>query len=71
MNGLKVTKVRYFETRRGIGYECRTNVPGVTIWNDGDGGGTYVERCREAKRLGLYDLTECQLEDLICKYENK
>ena len=71
MNGLKVTKVRYFETRRGIGYECRTNVPGVTIWNDGDGGGTYVERCMEAKRLGLYDLTEGQLEDLICKYEDK
>lgn len=40
---LKVTGVRYFETRRGIGYQCKTNVPGVHIWNDGDGGGTYVD----------------------------
>lgn len=42
-SNLKVTGVRYFETRRGIGYQCKTNVPGVHIWNDGDGGGTYVD----------------------------
>jgi hypothetical protein len=38
---LKVTSVRYFETRRGLGYECKTNIPNVTIWNDGMAGGTY------------------------------
>ena len=42
-NELKVTGIRYFETRRGLGYECTTNVPGALIWNDGDGGGTYVD----------------------------
>ena len=42
-NELKVTGVRYFETRRGLGYECTTNVPGAQIWNDGNGGGTYVD----------------------------
>ena len=38
---LKVTGVRYFETRRGLGYECKTNIKGLAIWNDGNGGGTY------------------------------
>jgi len=42
-NELKVTGVRYFETRRGVGYECTTNIPGARIWNDGDGGGTYMD----------------------------
>ena len=42
-NELKVTGVRYFNTRRGLGYECTTTIPGVTIWNDGDGGPTYVD----------------------------
>jgi len=41
-NELAVTSVRYFETRRGLGYEAKTSVPGVSIWNDGMGGGTYV-----------------------------
>jgi hypothetical protein len=41
-NKLTVTSVRYFETRRGLGYEAKTSVPGVSIWNDGMGGGTYV-----------------------------
>ena len=38
---LKVTGVRYFETRRGLGYECKTNINGLLIWNDGNGGGTF------------------------------
>lgn len=42
-NELKVTGVRYFNTRRGLGYECTTNIPGVRIWNDGDGGATYID----------------------------
>jgi len=41
-NNLIVTSVRYFETHRGLGYEAKTSVPGVSIWNDGMGGGTYV-----------------------------
>ena len=40
---LKVTGVRYFKTRRGIGYECKTNIKGLLIWNDGNGGGTYLD----------------------------
>ena len=38
---MKVTKVRYFKTRRGIGYEATTNYG--TIWNDSMGGDTYYE----------------------------
>lgn len=40
---LKVTGVRYFTTRRGLGYECTTTIPGARIWNDGHGGGTYMD----------------------------
>ena len=32
---LEVTKVRYFKTRRGIGYEAKTNLSDIRIWNDG------------------------------------
>jgi len=71
MQHIKVTSVRYFETRRGLGYECQTNIPKIVIWNDGNGGGTYIERCIEAKDLKLYELEkEYQLESLIDEYEN-
>lgn len=43
MKPLQVTSVRYFETRRGLGYECKTNVRGIAIWNDGNGGQTFVD----------------------------
>lgn len=43
MSKLKVTSVRYFETRRGLGYQAKTNVDGVEIWNDGMGGCTFLE----------------------------
>ena len=43
---LKVISVRYFETNKGIGYECKTNIDGVEILNDGNGGGTYVSSPR-------------------------
>tara|TARA_B100001057_G_C22383380_1_gene769319 strand:- start:326 stop:565 length:240 start_codon:yes stop_codon:yes gene_type:complete len=68
---LKVTSVRYFETRRGLGYECKTNIPNVKIWNDGMGGGTYFDRCMEAKHHKLYDLEIDQdyMEGLIDIYE--
>lgn len=55
---LKVTKVRYFETRRGIGYQCSTNINGIYIWNDGDGGGTYIDSI----------LSEYSMKDFHNKY---
>lgn len=70
MTDLKVTNVRYFETRRGIGYECQTNISNVEIWNDGDGGPTFIAPCPEAKKLNLYNLSEEHLEYLIDKYES-
>ena len=36
-----VKGIRYFETRRGLGYEAKTNLG--SIWNDGQGGCTYFE----------------------------
>lgn len=71
MKDLQVTSVRYFQTRRGIGYECRTNIDDVVIWNDGDGGPTFIAASRTAKKLNLYKLSEEHLESLIDNYENK
>ena len=72
---LKVTSVRYFETRRGLGYECRTNVKGLSIWNDGNGGGTYFsgnEYSKSGREIGIYSkkYNEQELESLIDKYES-
>tara|TARA_R100001086_G_scaffold132219_1_gene68665 strand:+ start:4247 stop:4534 length:288 start_codon:yes stop_codon:yes gene_type:complete len=65
---LKITKVRYFKTRRGVGYECNTNHPGVKVWNDGQGGETYLTETNPSR---LYDnLNEWDLEKLIDIYEN-
>jgi hypothetical protein len=67
-NQLKVISIRYFKTRRGLGYQCKTNVKGLEIWNDGQGGGTYLEGsspiwvCKK-------EPTEFELEDLINEYE--
>ena len=49
---LKVTSVRYYNTRQGVGYECKTNIDSVKICNDGDGGGTFVEGYKIAVRSG-------------------
>lgn len=62
---LQVTNVRYFQTNRGLGYECKTNIEGVSIWNDGLGGGTYLHTYKNA----FIKFTEDQLEQLIDKYE--
>jgi spore coat protein U-like protein len=70
MTDLKVTSVRYYNTRRGVGYECQTNIPDVQIWNDGNGGGTYVAPCLAAKELNLYEISEDELEALIDNYED-
>lgn len=72
---LKVTSVRYFETRRGLGYECRTNLKGLSIWNDGNGGGTYLsgnEHPISGGVIGSYskEYDADKLESLIDKYEN-
>jgi len=63
---LEVTGVRYFQTRRGLGYQCKTNNPKTEIWNDGDGGGTFLYPCPKE----YSHLKEMDLEELIDKYEN-
>ena len=71
---IKVTNIRYFDTRRGVGYECETNVKGLSIWNDGDGGSTYFEcdfkNCNR-KEIGRLEriYSEWDLEKMIDKYE--
>lgn len=72
---LKVTSVRYFETRRGLGYECRTNHKGISIWNDGKGGITFIdgnEYTKDYREVKLYSkiYTDTMLEKLIDDYEN-
>lgn len=57
---LKVTAIRYWETRRGVGYEAKTNFGG-TIWNDGDGGGTYLMPTWKKKG----SLTNAQVHNLL------
>ena len=67
---LKVTSVRYFETNKGIGYQCKTNIDGVEICNDGVGGATYLDGAFKYTK-NFEHLSEGQLEDLIDKYENE
>ena len=67
-SNLEVTSIRYFETRRGLGYECQTNNRLVQIWNDGQGGSTYLYG--DAYNIKFYkELCEWDLEELIDKYE--
>jgi len=68
-NDLKVTGVRYYDTRRGIGYECTTNVDGVRIWNDGMGGITFIEGTWSLIK-SYQHLNDNDLEKLIDAYEN-
>ena len=63
---LKVTSIKYYSTRRGLSYECKTNVDGVQIWNDGQGGGTYLINDNDDE---YRTLTENQLEKLIDRHE--
>tara|TARA_R100000697_G_scaffold111594_1_gene128689 strand:+ start:62 stop:277 length:216 start_codon:yes stop_codon:yes gene_type:complete len=64
MEKTKVKNVRYFETRRGLGYEVKTNHG--TIWNDGNGGSTYTDH----DWIGKDNLSEWDLEKIIDEYEN-
>jgi len=67
---LVITDIRYFETRRGLGYECQTNVTNVTIWNDGMGGGTYMDgKWSDIKQFN--ELNELDLENLINIFEGQ
>ena len=71
---LKVVDIRYYKTRRGIGYQCKTNIDGVKIWNDGNGGGTFVEGYKIAVRSGIKRERlddEWHLESLIDDYEHE
>jgi len=75
MKPLQVTSVRYFETRRGLGYECKTNVRGISIWNDGNGGQTFVDGNQHTQDYSVVHkynkkYSDDQLEQLIDKYEN-
>jgi hypothetical protein len=67
---LKVRSVRYFNTRRGLGYEAQTNQMNVVIWNDGNGGGTYIAPYYPYTK-DCTDLmeNEAYLEGLIDQYE--
>jgi len=65
---MKVTRVRYFKTNRGVGYQCQTNIKGIEICNDGMGGATYIDGAFQNIKL-LKDYTEWELEDLIDEYE--
>ena len=65
---MKVTSVRYFETNRGLGYQCKTNIKGIEIWNDGNGGATYLDGAYKYTKK-FEHLSESYLENLIDKYE--
>lgn len=72
---IKVTGVRYFDTRRGTGYQCTTNIecdPGevVEIWNDGMGGDTFLDG-PHAKIKPYLHLTESDLHRLIDDFEKQ
>ena len=65
---MKVTSVRYFETNKGIGYQCKTNIRGIQICNDGNGGATYLDGAFKYTK-NFDHLSEWDLEDLIDEYE--
>ena len=69
MSDLKVTSIRYFETRRGTGYEVKTNVDGIEIWNDGEGGPIFLEGSSR-DLLPYKHLGEADLHKLIDEFEN-
>ena len=69
---LTVKNVRYFETNRGIGYQATTNLKGVKILNDGNGGETYLEtKTPKRENKELYEISEWDLELLLIAWENK
>lgn len=66
---LKVKSIRYFETNKGlVGYQCKTDINGVEICNDGMGGATYLDGAFKYTK-DFEHLSEWQLEELIDEYE--
>ena len=71
----KVSGIRYWQTRNGVGYEAPVKFEGEyigTIWNDGDGGGSWF-RFKPGAEPGaeLHWLRkEDNLELLLDAYEN-
>ena len=70
---LKVISYREFNTRRGVGYESKTNIKGLSIWNDGDGGCTYFsgnEHTKDYRLISRYSekYNENQIEVLIDEF---
>ena len=66
---LKVKSIRYFETNKGlVGYQCKTDINGVEICNDGMGGATYLDGAFKYTK-NFEHLSEWQLEELIDEYE--
>jgi len=57
-----VKSVRYFETRRGLGYQCKTNL-GFEIWNDGSRGGTYIDGAGVMPNRVVYEVLRKQFPD--------
>lgn len=69
---LEVSSIRYFETNRGVGYQAKTNLKGVEILNDGQGGETYLEtQTPKRENKELYNLSEWELEALLDTFESK
>jgi len=71
---LKVVDIRYYKTRRGVGYQCRTNIHGVEICNDGNGGPTFVDGYKLATSAGVRRERlddEWHLESLIDEHEKE
>tara|TARA_R100001460_G_scaffold102161_1_gene146449 strand:- start:665 stop:883 length:219 start_codon:yes stop_codon:yes gene_type:complete len=65
---INIKNIRYFKTRRGLGYEVKTDKG--TIWNDGNGGATYFEvDYPKYHTKDFSHLSEWDLELLIDKYE--
>lgn len=64
---ITVKSIRYFETKRGVGYEAKTDKG--YIWNDGDGGATYFEPNFPYHNKDFEHLSEWDLESFIDLYE--
>jgi len=65
---LKVKSIRYFKTRRGVGYEAITDKG--SIWNDGSGGDTYFEADHPKYHNHQFShLTEDDLNKLLDEFE--
>lgn len=61
-----IASIREYETSRGVGFECTTNKG--SIWNDGNGGGTYFE-ANAPEHRHLERLSEQVFDDIISAYD--